>query len=247
MGGLLCGPDAFAQGITAETDRVVVTGSYIPTAETATALPVTIYTADYLRKQGANTPAEGMRQLPSFVGNTSTENDSNGGDGSAFINLRALGAGNTLILINGRRAFSFSNINSIPIGALSRAEVLQDGASAIYGSDAVAGVVNFILLNGPGEAPYQGAEIDLLYGNTTDNDAHVRQAYVRGGVATNKFSIAAAAEYYDRATIFARDREISASADRRSLGGLNNGSSFYPGRITFRLTPGNPVQPEIQS
>ena len=163
-GGLLCDPDAFAQdtlptrpapsssleesddqphtksdAITAETDRVIVTGSNIPTAETETALPVTSYTSDYLRKQGANTPAEGMRQLPSYVGNTDTENDSNGGNGSAAVNLRALGAGNTLTLINGRRAFSFSNINAIPIGALSRVEVLRDGASAIYGSDAVAG------------------------------------------------------------------------------------------------------------
>ena len=107
-------------------------------------MPVTVYTAEALLNQGANTPIEGLRQLPSFVGNTATENDSNGGDGQAFINLRALGAGNTLILINGRRAFGFKNINAIPIGALARAEVLKDGASAIYGSDAVAGVVGAI-------------------------------------------------------------------------------------------------------
>ncbi|MFN2509631.1 MAG: TonB-dependent receptor plug domain-containing protein, partial [Chthoniobacterales bacterium] len=180
----------------ATTERVVVTGSYIPTAETESALPVTVYTATVLQKQGANTPAEGLRQLPSFVGATATENDSNGGDGSAFINLRALGSQNTLTLINGRRTFAFEDINSIPIGALRRSEILKDGASAIYGSDAVAGVVNFILLNGPGEAPYEGAEVDFLYGNTTDNDARVLQTFIRGGVATDKVSVAAAAEYY---------------------------------------------------
>lgn len=218
----------------ATTDRVIVTGSYIPTAETESALPVTVYTATVLQKQGANTPAEGLRQLPSFVGNTATENDSNGGDGSAFVNLRALGSGNTLTLINGRRAFSFTDINAIPVGALSRSEVLKDGASAIYGSDAVAGVVNFILLNGPGEAPYEGAEIDLYYGNTTDSDARVLQTYVRGGVATDKVSVAAAAEYYDREAIMSRDREISQSADRRFLGGNNQGSPTAPGRISFR-------------
>ena len=70
-------------GVTAETERVIVTGSYIPTSETETALPVTVYTAEVLQKQGANTPVEGLRQLPSFVGNTATENDSNGGDGQA--------------------------------------------------------------------------------------------------------------------------------------------------------------------
>ena len=228
-----------------ETERVIVTGSYIPTAETESALPVTIYTSKSLQKQGANTPAEGLRQLPSFVGNTATENDSNGGDGQAFINLRALGAGNTLVLINGRRAFGFTNVNAIPIGALARSEVLKDGASAIYGSDAVAGVVNFILLNGPGETPFQGAEINLLYGNTTDHDARVLQGYVRGGVATEKVAIAVAAEYYDRESIYSRDREIARSADLTSLGGRNNGSPLSPGFVIAlpNLFPGVLINP----
>ena len=199
----------------ATTERVIVTGSYIPTAETESALPVTIYTAEVLQKQGANTPIEGLRQLPSFVGNAATENNSNGGNGQAAINLRAIGTENTLTLINGRRAFEFSDINAIPIGALSRTEVLKDGASAIYGSDAVAGVVNFILLNGPGEKPYEGAELFVLYGNTTDSDAHVRQVYVKGGVTGlgGRVSIAASGEYYSRANLFSRDREIATTAD----------------------------------
>ena len=205
------GNQANAQAAGAATaERIIVTGSYIPTAETESALPVTVYTAETITKQGAQTPAEGLRQLPSFVGNTLTENDSNAGDGSAFINLRALGAGNTLTLINGRRAFGqgFQDINLIGLGALSRTEILKDGASSIYGSDAVAGVVNFILLDGPNEAPYEGAEVFALYGNTTDTDAHVRQFYLRGGVTglDGKFSVAAAGEYYSRANLFARDR-----------------------------------------
>jgi iron complex outermembrane recepter protein len=228
--------DAAAAGA-ATTERVIVTGSYIPTAETEAALPVTVYTASVLVKQGANTPAEGLRQLPSFVGNAATENNSNGGNGVATINLRALGSGNTLTLINGRRAFELENINAIPIGALSRSEVLKDGASAIYGSDAVAGVVNFIMINGPGEAPYEGAEIDLLYGNTTDKDARVLQGWIRGGVATDKVSIAAAAEYYDRNAIMSRDREIAANADRRYLGGTNQGSPTFEGRVSARTNP----------
>ena len=223
----------------ATTDRVIVTGSYIPTAETESALPVTVYTAEVLQKQGANTPVEGLRQLPSFVGNAATENDSNGGNGQATINLRAIGSVNTITLINGRRAFEFSDINAIPIGALSRTEVLKDGASAVYGSDAVAGVVNFILLNGPGEKPYEGAEIFALYGNTTDTDAHVRQVYVRGGVTglDGKVSIAAAGEYYSRANLFSRDRSIATTADLSNdatglqQGGRNNNSPTFPGRV----------------
>src|SRR5438874_3242607 len=202
----LIAANAYGQAATpapteATTERVIVTGSYIPTAETESALPVTVYTAEVLQKQGANTPVEGLRQLPSFVGNAATENDSNGGNGQAFINLRGIGQANTLTLINGRRAFEFSDVNAIPLGALSRTEILKDGAGAIYGSDAVAGVVNFILLNGPGEKPYEGAELFALYGNTTDTDSHIRQVYLRGGVTgmDGRVSIAAAGEYYSRA------------------------------------------------
>jgi iron complex outermembrane receptor protein len=240
-------PNAPAPATTeATTERVIVTGSYIPTAETESALPVTVYTAEVLRKQGANNPVEGLRQLPSFVGNATTENDSNGGNGSAGINLRGVGQQNTLILINGRRAFFGTgndlapDINAISIGALSRTEVLKDGASAIYGSDAVAGVVNFIMINGPGEKPYEGAELFALYGNTTDTDAHVRQVWLRGGVTglDGKVSIAAAGEYYSRANLFSRDRHISTTGDLSNnpagmgWGGINNNSPTYGGRVS---------------
>jgi outer membrane receptor protein involved in Fe transport len=238
-------PEATPAAAEATTDRIIVTGSYIPTAETESALPVTIYTAEVLQKQGANNPVEGLRQLPSFVGNAGTENDSNGGNGSATINLRGVGAQNTLTLINGRRAFlgiglnGAPDINAISIGALARTEVLKDGASAIYGSDAVAGVVNFVMINGPGEKPYEGAELFALYGNTTEKDAHVRQVYVRGGVIglDGKVSIAAAGEYYSRANLFSRDREIATTGDTSNnptgmgWGGINNNSQTYSGRV----------------
>jgi iron complex outermembrane receptor protein len=225
----------------ATTERVIVTGSYIPTAETESALPVTVYTAEVLKKQGANTPVEGLRQLPSFVGNAATENDSNGGNGSATINLRGIGSANTLILVNGRRTFNFNDINALAIGSISRTEVLKDGASAVYGSDGVAGVVNFILLNGPGEKPYEGAELYALYGNTTESDAHVRQVYLRGGVTglDGKVSIAAVGEYYSRANLFSRDRaKVAGTGDTANdpqglgLGGPNGNSPTFAGRIS---------------
>jgi iron complex outermembrane receptor protein len=223
----------------ATAERVIVTGSYIPTAETESALPVTVYTAEVLKKQGANTPVEGLRQLPSFVGNAATENDSNGGDGSATINLRGIGSVNTLVLVNGRRTFNFNDINALPISGIARTEVLKDGASAVYGSDGVAGVVNFILVNGPGEKPYEGAELFALYGNTTETDAHVRQVYLRGGVTglDGKVSIAAGGEYYSRANLFSRDRAISVTGDASNnpqglgLGGANSNSPTFGGRV----------------
>src|SRR6478752_5566691 len=251
---LVLAGSAYAQNPTpapaaeATTERVIVTGSYIPTAETESALPVTVYTAEVLKKQGANTPVEGLRQLPSFVGNAATENDSNGGDGTATINLRAIGSANTLILVNGRRTFNFNDINALPIGAISRTEVLKDGASAVYGSDGVAGVVNFILLNGPGEKPYEGAELYALYGNTTETDAHVRQVYLRGGVTglDGKVSIAAEGEYYSRANLFSRDRaKVAGTGDTANdpagtgWGGPNNNSPTFAGRVSVAATVTN--------
>jgi outer membrane cobalamin receptor len=193
-------------------ERIIIQDEYHPNAETEGAWRVEMVTKEVIEKGGSNTPVEGLRQLPFFVGNVATENDSNGGDGSAFINLYGLGSNNVLTLINGRRAFGFSDINAIPIAALSRVEIVDTGFS---GSDSTTGVVNFITLNGPGEKPYEGAELFALYGNTTDTDAHVRQVYLRGGVIglDGKVSIAVAGEYYSRANLFSRDREISKTGD----------------------------------
>jgi outer membrane receptor protein involved in Fe transport len=256
---------AFAQepapaAFLAEVERVIVTGSNIPTAQEESSLPVTKYTADWLKKSGANTPVEGLRQLPSFVGNAATENNSNFGSGAASINLRGLGSENVLVLINGRRAFLGSgfggvDVNLIPISGLQRVEVLKDGASSIYGSDAVAGVVNFILWNDTHDnGPlFEGAEFEIRYGNTTDTDANVRQAWIRGGVTglDGKVAIFASAEYYNLAGLYARDRYISSTADTSNnheinvnpnrgvaglgLGGRNNNSLDFAGRVFVSL------------
>jgi len=257
--GLIFASNAFAQEppppTTAEVQRVIVTGSNIPTAQEETSLPVTTYTADFLQKAGAGTPVEGLRQLPTFVGNGMTENDSNGGSGAASVNLRGLGSENVLILLNGRRAFLGSrfdvapDVNMIPISALQRVEVLKDGASSIYGSDAVAGVVNFLMWNGPGTAPYEGAEFEVRYGTTTDHDANERQAWIRGGVTglDGKVQIFASAEYYNRAALFSVDRTIAQTGDVSNnpniglnpnigvaglgLGGFNGNSPTFAGKV----------------
>ncbi len=154
-------PKAVAREATkaAETERVVVTGSYIPipTAESEGPLPVTTYTEEQLVRFGSNTSAEGLRHEPSFIGNTENENNSARGTGAAQVNLRAFGSRNTLTMINGRRAFSFEDINALPLGFIESVEILKDGASATYGADAVAGVVNFKLRHA-----LKGGEIDLL-------------------------------------------------------------------------------------
>ena len=224
---------------TAETERVVVTGSYIPipTAESEGPLPVTKYAQEQLIRFGSNTPAEGLRQLPSFVGNTESENNSALGTGAAQVNLRAFGSDNTLTMINGRRAFSFEDINALPLGFIESVEVLKDGASATYGADAVAGVVNFKIRHA-----IKRGEIDLLYGNTNlgvANDAAVRTGYLLGGFAGEKHNLTAGVSYYDRGAIFARDTFLSSLADRRRLGGTNAGSPQFPGRILQNVSVAN--------
>jgi iron complex outermembrane recepter protein len=240
----------------AVAERVIVTGSNIPTAQEQASIPVTTYTAQWLQKSGSNTPVEGLRQLPTFVGNAETENDSNGGNGAGNINLRGLGPENTLVLMNGRRLSAGGlrtlapDINLIPLSPIQKVDILKDGASAIYGSDAVAGVVNFMMWNdirdyGP---IYEGAEFELRYGTTTDRDANLRQAWIRGGVTgmDGKVAIFAAAEYYNRAGLFSRDRTISQTGDVSNnpivslnppsvaglgLGGVNNNSPTFAGKV----------------
>jgi iron complex outermembrane receptor protein len=243
----------FPLGVFAQdSERIVIQDEYHPNAETEGAWRLEMIPTDLMEKAGSNTPIEGLRQLPIFVGTTATENNSNGGNGSALINLYALGSNNVLTLINGRRAFSFSDVNAIPMAALSRTEIFDSG---LYGSDSAGGVVNFILLNGPGEAPYGGAELHILYGNTTDSDAHVRQVYLRGGVSglDGRVSIAATGEYYSRANLYARDRpDVARSADTSNglgdsnypgsvgmqWGGLDNNSPTFGGRVSVSSSVG---------
>jgi outer membrane receptor protein involved in Fe transport len=193
---------------------------------------VAVFSQEQLILTGANTPIEGLRTLPSFVGGTATEQDSNRGTGAANINLRGLGSNSTLTLINGRRTGqAFNNINLIPLDAISRVDLLKDGAAANYGADAIAGVVNFNLLEVP-----QGTQIRLTYGNTWDKDASVVQGGIVTGLANNKSSILIAASAYKRNDIYSRDRDVSKNADVRSYGGNNGGSDSFSGRIDTKGT-----------
>ncbi len=219
-------------------EKFVVAGSAIPMAIEESFAPVTVYSQEQLILSGANTPIEGLRDLPSFVGGTATEQDSNRGTGAANINLRGLGSNSTLTLINGRRtAQAFNNINLIPLDAISRVDVLKDGAAANYGADAIAGVVNFTLLEVP-----RGTQIRLTYGNTWDKDAAVVQGGIVTGLATDKTSILVAANVYTRSDVYARDRDVSKNADVRPFGGFNGGSDSFSGRLDTKLntTTGGP-------
>lgn len=142
---------------TTQLQRVEVTGSAIRRVDAETAVPITVLRADDLRKQGVSTTAELLQRV---TGSQSVINSSSsvgsGSGGASYADMRGIGANKTLILLNGRRlannALSGTNtsngagvdLNLIPFAAIDRVEVLRDGASALYGTDAIGGVINFI-------------------------------------------------------------------------------------------------------
>ncbi|MGJ8525719.1 Vitamin B12 transporter BtuB [Halomonadaceae bacterium LMG 33818] len=147
---------------TQQLKNVTVTGSAIATPDAATAVPVTIYHASQLRAEGITSADQFLQTLGinNSSANATAQNSGPYQGGASFADLRGLGTDMTLVLLNGRRVIANSyagagvDLNSIPFAAIDRVEVLRDSAGALYGSDAVAGVINFIT-----KKNYQGAEV----------------------------------------------------------------------------------------
>src|SRR5881398_1473361 len=155
----------------AEVERVVVTGSNIPTAEETGPNPVDTYRPQDIEKLGIRNATDLQEFIPQEAGGTVNLNMGNGGDGTVHFNLRGLLPKETLVLIDGKRVAygslgvaGFSggpDINLIPFSMIDHVDILKDGASAVYGTDAIAGVVNFFLIH-----KFRGLEIGGTYGNT---------------------------------------------------------------------------------
>lgn len=228
----------------AEVERVIVTGSNIPTAEEVGPNPVDSYRPEDIQKLGIRTSTDLTQKLPAITGFAMNENIGNGGDGRTEVNLRGLFPKETLVLVDGKRVapvgfamFASVDINLIPFALVDHIDVLKDGASAIYGSDAVGGVVNFILKH-----RFRGLELEASYGNTnlgSSNDAGEREGYLLAGTGDDKTDVVVFAQYYDRAAIFSRDRDISSNANLTRFGGADTRSGNFPGRVGgFVLRPG---------
>src|SRR6476620_9442225 len=183
-----------ATGAAATAERVIVTGSNIPTAEEVGVNPVDIYNRETISKSGQRTTEQFLQSLPTVNANivpqSNNENGSNTAVGAATIALRGFDARATLILIDGRRVapyptgnnpglinVMFVDLNSIPQAAIDSIEILKDGASTTYGADAVAGVVNIKLRH-----DYRGAEASVEYGNTLDKDSGEYRASLIFGI-----------------------------------------------------------------
>jgi iron complex outermembrane recepter protein len=226
--------------------EVIVTGSNIPTAEEVGPNPVDTYRPADIEKLGIRNATDLTTFLPQEAGGTVNLNIANGGDGTVQFNLRGLLGKETLVLVDGKRvAFGSLNpvgfssgvdINLIPFPMIDHIDILKDGASAVYGSDAVAGVVNFFLVH-----KFRGLEIGGTYGNTNlgaSNDMGEWEAWLKAGTGDNKTDIVVIADFWERTGgLFSGDRDISANAFQIPFGGFDNRSGS-PGYIGgFRLIP----------
>src|SRR6267378_6588476 len=226
----------------AEVERVIVTGSNIPTAEETGPNPVDTYRPQDIEKLGIRNATDLTTFIPQEAGGTVNQNMGNGGDGTVQLNLRGILPKETLILIDGKRIaqaalFGGYDIQLIPISMIDHIDILKDGASAVYGADAVAGVVNFFLIH-----KFRGLEIGGTYGNTNlgaSNDMGEWEAWLKAGTGDDKTDIVVIADFYQRTGgLFSRDRDISSNGNFVRFGGFDVRSGNFPGRVAgSRLIP----------
>lgn len=155
----------------ADLGRVEITGSRLSRVDVEGARPVNILTRADIERIGLNDVGEVLRQLPAVTGSPLSTATNNGGDGSSLTSLRGMGSARTLVLINGRRSNGAGDFSTMPIAMVERIEVLKEGASAIYGADAVAGVVNVIT-----RTDFQGAQVSVQYGASMETVSNPAEA-----------------------------------------------------------------------
>jgi iron complex outermembrane receptor protein len=217
-------------------EKIEVTGSNIKRVDQETVAPVEIITRDQIERTGQATVAEVLRNIPANSGGSFGESFANSfASGAAGISLRGLGQKTTLVLLNGRRTAgygfaqnlqdSFVDLNSIPTSAVERIEILKDGASAIYGSDAIAGVVNIIL-----RKDYKGLEVSGQVGQSEGkNDYRFNATTGWGDLARDRWSGFATFDYYKREGLLLSDTDFGRSRDYRQYPGGRNFDSLTAG------------------
>ena len=225
-------------------ERVVVTGSNIPRTDLETASPVQVITAKDIQASGLPTVADYLQRLTSDGAGSIPSTFGNGfASGATGISLRGLGAGSTLVLLNGRRMAPFgladdgqkvfTDLSTIPMEAVERIEVLKDGASAIYGSDAIAGVVNIIL-----RSNFNGAVAKTSVGVSDHGDGNRYKASLTAGfgdLAKDRYNVLFNLEAMKEDAILATDRQDRkwiGTGDLRPWGYGITGSQFLGGAIT---------------
>ncbi|GIU35377.1 TonB-dependent receptor [Shewanella schlegeliana] len=214
---------AFAEEVGADVERIAVTGSRIQRQDMETASPVTVIGADEIRAEGFTSVDEILQAQTSMAGAAVGSSTNNGADGIAQVDLRGMGSQRTLVLLNGRRmvnsgsgADSAVDLNSIPVAMIARVEILKDGASAVYGSDAIAGVVNIIT-----KKDFEGFQVDLTGGMTDKSDGENGEISALYGFNTDSGNYTFGAAYSDRRGVVQSDRDWT---DPGSSSFIPNGS-----------------------
>jgi iron complex outermembrane receptor protein len=214
-----------------------VTGTYLPVSATVTASPVVTVEASDIGASGATDPLRLLRQLtPFFAGNGNQGTEANNGAaGESYVALRNL---TTLVLIDGQRitgspfqSGTLVDLNTIPTAMIDRIEVLKDGASTIYGTDAIGGVVNIIL-----KKNYNGFEMGADYGTTDNGDYKTRSVYILGGASGDGYSLTVGAEHFENSQLDTTSRPIALlSGTQISAMGFNTTSAVYSGTYPGRV------------
>ena len=235
-------------------ETVVVTGSMLRRTDTETASPVTIVTRDQITNAGLTSTSDVVRSLTADSSGTIPTAFSAGfAAGASGVALRGLTVNSTLVLINGRRTANypladdgergFVDLNTIPLDAVSRVEVVKDGASSIYGADAIGGVVNIIL-----EPTYQGMEGTAESGTSQDGGGFMTRftgTVGSGDLGTDRFNAFVNFEYENDQAIRVSDRGFPFNTnDLSSIGGFNLlGSTSVYGKVTRTnlSDPNNPT------
>ena len=203
-------------------EEIVVTGSRIVDSNIKSPSPVVAVTERDLELAATSNIEEAVNALPQVTPRETAGNDLNG-QGIATINLRGLGASRTLTLVNGRRLVPTTtrgavDINNLPTNLVKRIEVVSGGASAVYGSDALAGVVNFILKD-----DFEGFEIEARYGQSSyeDGDKYDLNVSLGANLADGRGNVTLFGSYTDRSQSLQADRELHRV-------NANGGSSTVP-------------------
>ena len=194
-------------------EEIIITGSRIKRADLTSVGPMTIFTAPQIAATGVTSLEVLLQRLPSsagFGGNQGAAYWVSNGWGTPQINLRGLGINRTLVLVNGRRvvaggtgANTAVDLSMIPVSTIERIEVLKEGASAIYGADAVAGVVNIITKD-----DFEGFEVAAKWGAAFEGDAQETQLDVTWGVQTDRGGLMANFSYQDAQPVYMPDRVV---------------------------------------
>jgi iron complex outermembrane receptor protein len=235
-----------------QVERIQVTGSHITRTNMEGPSPVTSLTQEDIAKSGVTDLISLFAKLPiSGQGTFSTQANSSDdtANGGSSVSIRGLGADSTLILVNGRRVSvspfakgidtAFVDINNIPLSAIKRVDILKDGASATYGSDAVAGVINIVLRD-----DVDGVEITAKTGVTADGGGDEQSVSLVFGNNSEKASHTFIMEYFKRDEVLYADRDYSSSANQAALTGDPLATDFRssagsPGTIALAADPSN--------